>query len=253
MTANEILNSLINMSQTKCKDTVDTIKAGSGDKTVNRVAVCFIATPNLIKAAAEWGADLIITHEPTYYDNFDNMPDCAVAKEKKQLLEETGMTVFRFHDHVHAALPDIIIQGFVNKLGLPGDYDGKRRLVLDTPITPSRVAALIKEKCGVAHVRVAGAADTPMTILELNLGAPGERPYISQRDGDVELSICGEICEWKYAEYIRDAAELGHKKALIVFGHVGTERDGMVYLSSIIKQKFPSLEIKYFECGEALK
>ncbi|NCA67293.1 MAG: transcriptional regulator, partial [Clostridia bacterium] len=63
MNAYEVLDYLINLSEIKTEQTVDTIKAGDGNRQVKKAAVCFIATPEVIKAAHEWGADLLITHE----------------------------------------------------------------------------------------------------------------------------------------------------------------------------------------------
>ena len=51
-------------------------------------------------------------------------------------------------------------------------------------------------------------------------------------------------------EYARDANDLGYKKALLILGHIGSERDGMVYTSDILKEKHPELRVEYFECGE---
>ena len=51
-------------------------------------------------------------------------------------------------------------------------------------------------------------------------------------------------------EYARDAAQLGHKKALIIMGHIGSERDGMIYTAELVKEMCPDLDVRYIECGE---
>ena len=33
-------------------------------------------------------------------------------------------------------------------------------------------------------------------------------------------------------------------------GHIGSERDGMKYVTDVLKDKYPKLEVEYFECGE---
>ena len=65
-----------------------------------------------------------------------------------------------------------------------------------------------------------------------------------------EIVLAGETCEWAICEYARDAAELGKKKALLVLGHVGSERDGMVRTAELVRERHPDMECKYFECGE---
>ena len=47
--------------------TVDTHKAGDENREVTKIGVCMTATPDVLKAAKEWGAELLITHEPTFY------------------------------------------------------------------------------------------------------------------------------------------------------------------------------------------
>ena len=51
-------------------------------------------------------------------------------------------------------------------------------------------------------------------------------------------------------EYARDAAQLGHKKALLILGHIGSERDGMRYLADELKKAHSEIPCAYFECGE---
>ena len=67
---------------------------------------------------------------------------------------------------------------------------------------------------------------------------------------DTEIVIAGEVCEWQWAEYARDAGELGFKKSLIVLGHMTSERDGMKLLTDKMAMKYSNLEIKYFDCGD---
>ena len=67
MKASELMEELLGWAEQKICPTVDTCKAGDPKKQVKRVGTCFIATPNVIARAAAWGADLLITHEPTYY------------------------------------------------------------------------------------------------------------------------------------------------------------------------------------------
>jgi len=65
-----------------------------------------------------------------------------------------------------------------------------------------------------------------------------------------EILLTGEACEWSLGEYARDASQLGYKKALIIMGHVGSERDGMRYVADVLRERHPELEIRYLECGE---
>ena len=51
---------------TVSENTVDTVKAGDAEREVKKVAVAMFASIDTIRAAAAWGADFLIVHEPTY-------------------------------------------------------------------------------------------------------------------------------------------------------------------------------------------
>ena len=70
------------------------------------------------------------------------------------------------------------------------------------------------------------------------------------RSDDCEVVMTGEVCEWALAEWVRQAAQMGHKKALLVLGHLGSERDGMRLVADILKEKLPEIPTEYIESGE---
>src|SRR5580765_2640526 len=49
--------------------TVDTFKAGNPDTPVTGIAVTMMATLDVLKRAAASGQNLVITHEPTFYNH----------------------------------------------------------------------------------------------------------------------------------------------------------------------------------------
>jgi hypothetical protein len=52
-------------------DTVDTFKAGNPDAPVSGIAVTMMATLDVLQRAAAAGDNLIVTHEPTFFDHLD--------------------------------------------------------------------------------------------------------------------------------------------------------------------------------------
>ena len=253
MKAIEIMNEIFSWAPGEYGRTCDTIKAGSPDTEVTRVAVCCFNTPQVIRDAAAWGAQLLITHEPTYYDHWDNEPTTPIGIAKKKFIESTGMAVYRYHDHPHMAPEDLICEGEIKALGLPGrkvekSGFGVTHYMLDAPITPRELAAHIEEKWDIAHVRICGTMDKPCSHLVLAWGTPGN--MFEEMSGEGEIYLTGEACEWQLGEYARDADELGFKKSLLILGHCGSERDGMKYISELMQEKFPQLEVKYFKSEE---
>lgn len=255
MKAIDIMNGLFALARhTPINNTCDTCKAGDPEAEVKRVAVTMFPTPDVVRSAAEWDADLLIVHEPAYYNHMDVHSDEAQECEKRRLIESTGMTVFRFHDHPHTTDPDMITQGQFERFGLRGKVDHRNgkypaRFYLDEPMTPVELARLIEERCGLKHIRICGARDTLCREVSGMFGSPSGT-FDEIRNDECEIMLVGEVCEWRDCEYARDAAQLGRKKAILILGHVGSERDGMVYVAEFLKKMYPALEVKYFESGE---
>lgn len=230
------------------------MKAGSIEKIVNKIAVAMFATPSVIKKAAEWGADLMIVHEPLYYNHYDNHSDEIVENAKRKLLEDSGITVYRYHDHPHAAKPDLIALGELKKLVFKGtveytDTFDLVRIILDKKIVVRELAKKVEDSLNLKHIRIAGCVDHPVKKIPCMFGTPGGM-FDELKNENCELLVTGEVCEWALCEYARDAAELGFAKAVFTLGHVGSERDGMESLAEQMQEHFSEIEVQYFECGE---
>ena len=117
MKAFELFNEIIEGGRADTK-TCDTLKAGDPNKELKKVAVTMFATVDTVKRAKEWGADMLIVHEPTYYDHFEEIDELPVVKEKRKLIEESGITIYRYHDYMHHRDIDQSPEGEVYYLGL---------------------------------------------------------------------------------------------------------------------------------------
>ena len=62
-------------------ETVDTFKAGDPQTPVTGIAVTMMATLGVLKRAAANKQNLIITHEPTFYDHQDQFSEVRRAKK----------------------------------------------------------------------------------------------------------------------------------------------------------------------------
>jgi hypothetical protein len=70
-----------------------------------------------------------------------------------------------------------------------------------------------------------------------------------ERD-DVEVLLVGEIPEWETILYVRDAAQQGRRKALILLGHVTSEEAGMENCAKWLKPMFPGMPVTFIAAGE---
>ena len=238
--------------------TCDTLKCGDIEADIKKVAVTMMPNADTIRRAAEWGADLMICHEPLYYvhmDKTEGREEDPVIRMKKELVAQSGMAIFRLHDHMHHNKPDdMIFKGEILALDLPGKqepspYYAVSHYTLDEPITPRALAKRLEERLDIRHIRIVGAADKPMTKLGCCFGAAGNLQ--NELSLGREIILTGEADEWSDAEYIRDAAAFGSNAALLIMGHVGSERDGMFYLARLLTERYVSeLNVRYFDCGE---
>jgi putative NIF3 family GTP cyclohydrolase 1 type 2 len=214
-------------------ETVDTFKAGNPETRVTGIAVTMMATLDVLQRAAAKGQNLIITHEPTFYNHLDR-PDGMdesdpVWKEKRAFIEKNGLVIWRFHDHRHMRNPDGILAGIVRALGWEKYQSAENPHLFTMPETTlEKLAADVAKRLETPVLRVVGNPEMKVTKLALSPGAAGfMRETHALEMENVEVLLVGETREWETVEYAADAASEGKKKALIVIGHVPSEQAGM--------------------------
>ena len=83
--------------------TCDIVQYGDPDQICTGIVLSCCPTAEVIRKAAELGCNLIIGHEPLFYDGWDEtdwLQDNCVYQAKKQLLDRLGIVVYRDHDHI---------------------------------------------------------------------------------------------------------------------------------------------------------
>jgi len=214
-------------------ETVDTFKAGNPETRVTGIAVTMMATLDVLQRAAVKGENLVITHEPTFYNHLDRpegMEDNdAVWKEKREFIEKNGMVVWRFHDHWHLRNPDGILAGMVQALGWENYQSAENPHLFRVPeITLEKLAADVAKRLNTPVLRAVGDPGMKVTKLGLSPGSAGfQRETHALEMENVEVLLVGETREWETVEYAADAATEGKRKGLIVIGHVPSEQAGM--------------------------
>jgi len=214
-------------------ETVDTFKAGNPETRVTGIAVTMMATMDVLQRAAARGENLVITHEPTFYNHLDRPEGMdendAVWKEKRAFIEKNGMVVWRFHDHWHLRNPDGILAGMVQALGW-GKYQSVENPHLFTvpEISLERLAEDVGKRLNTPVLRAVGNPEMKVTKVALSPGSAGfQRETHALEMDNVEVLLVGETREWETVEYAADAATEGRRKGLIVIGHVPSEQAGM--------------------------
>lgn len=236
-------------------DTVDTIKAGDPATKITGVATTFAATLDVLQRAAASGKNLIVTHEPTFYNHLDQtaaLEGDAVYQAKRAFIEKNHLVVFRFHDNWHARRPDGIFEGMTAALGWEKYRNGDKRAVFTMPETTlERLAADIAARMKIRTMRVIGDPKMKVTRVALMPGAASSPSQIKtlERD-DVQVLVAGESREWEMVEYTRDAMTEGKQKALILMGHVVSEEAGMDECARWLKTFITEVPVEFVPANE---
>lgn len=233
------------------RETVDTFKAGNPDTPVTGIAVTMMATLDVLQRASAQGLNLVITHEPTFYNHLDapegmDQSD-PVWAEKRAFIEKQGLVIWRFHDHWHRRKPDGIEAGMIHALGWENYQSAENPYLFTLPETNlQKLAADVAKRLDSPVLRVVGNPEMKVTKIALSPGAAGfvRETHVLELD-NVEVLLVGETREWETVEYAADAVTEGKKKALIVIGHVPSEQAGMEECSRWLKTFVKDVPVQF--------
>ncbi|WP_084214233.1 Nif3-like dinuclear metal center hexameric protein [Terriglobus sp. TAA 43] len=237
-------------------NTVDTIKAGDPQTVVTGIATTISPTMDVLRKAVAAGDNLIVTHEPSFYNHLDKTdlyPNDPVLAEKLKYIADHKLVVFRWHDGAHAHQPDFIMEGWKAKAGWAEAHrePGAPMLYTAKPVTVAALAEQLRKATGAKIVRVIGDPKLVVTKIAYAPGAPGAERQIKvlERD-DVEVLVGGEIPEWETISYAWDAQQQGRHKALILMGHYTSEEPGMDNFANWLRKTMPGLRVDFIPAGE---
>ncbi len=249
MTASEFWERLVAWSPLNRENRSDGRVFGDPDREVGTVAVSLLATPHVLAAAREAGADMLLVHEPTLHGGVISGDDPVMA-EKRKLLELLDLPIYRFHDHAHFTALDKINAGVLARLGWEGEFDGQKLFTLPAPRPLAELLGELEERLGLRHLRYMGGCPLTVKRVACLFGAWGESlVYEYLRRPDVDLVLAGEVAEWAVCEYVRDAGQLGVPKGLLLLGHMGSERAGMEWIADRIREEL-GVPTVYIDCEE---
>jgi putative NIF3 family GTP cyclohydrolase 1 type 2 len=241
--------------------TVDGFLAGDPDAPVRGVAVTVMATLDVLHRAAERELDLVITHEPLYFDHH-GASDAVLAAEadpvhaaKAAFVAAHGLVVLHQHDAWHDRRPDGILTGTARALGWldaaraddPGVYDLP-------PTTLGALAAHVAQSLGARALRYVGDPAAGVSAVGLQPGFQGfERNRHLLARPDVDVLVLGEGHEWETGEYAADAVTAGVCAGVVVVGHVPSEQEGMAELGRWLTDLLPEVPVELVAAADPFR
>lgn len=237
-------------------NTVDVIKEGNPETPVKGIVTCMFATMDVLKKAVEKNCNLIIPHEPLYYnhlDNTDQFQSDSVYLEKKKFIDDHKLVVWRFHDYVHRIPSDGIISGMVEKLGWEDQQavDNPYRFTFPNT-TLMNLLKNLKQTFPENNFHVIGDPDMQLSNVLYVPGASGSAAHIKQlQSSTVDVVVAGEVPQWETYEYARDAVLQGRKKAVVFIGHINSEEYGMKFSADWLREFVGDIPVHYIECGSS--
>lgn len=243
--------------------TRDKVLYGDTDRECTGIVTTIYASADVIRKAHELGANLIIAHEALLWNRGDKRDWLEETQNrtylaKKSLMDDYGITVWRFHDYIHSGIPheggyiDGIFYGLAMMTGwkdaiISDDLQGALYLECE-PTTPRKVAQTLRQKWNLKNMKCIGNLDAQVRKIMI-CGHVQEgmdiKPLITRIDKeDINLLIPLELIDFTLSEYIKDSAQLGFDRAILAPGHFNLEEPGMAYmmqwLDDALSEKIPA-------------
>jgi len=202
---------------------IDGFKAGSPDALVTGIATTVMATVDVLRRAAASGHNLVIAQEPTFYTATEDGGAAAsdpVHAQKKSLIDERHLVVWRFSEHWNARRPAEAVTALANALGWSAyrqaDVEGLYK------IPEIRLDSLLRHVRTRLHLRGGmrwlGLSDMPVRTVLLSPGTT-DLPSTVARMPRADAIIAGEPREWEAVPYVLDTRP---RKALVAVGRIAS-------------------------------
>jgi len=228
----------------------DAFKAGKPDTPVRGIATTGMSTFDVLRRAASAWKNLVITHEPTFYNDRDvttALQSDPIYLAKQRFIAGHDLVVWRFHDHAHRLRPDPLVAGSARALGWTeyASPDDPRVYVLPST-TLGELAAVVARRLNDRAIRIVG--DPEMKVSRVALGPGYDIPVLT---ASVDVSVGGEISEsGSNTEYALDATAAGRPKGMIMLGHMMSEDHGMQEVAAWLRTFLSDVPVAFVPAGE---
>jgi putative NIF3 family GTP cyclohydrolase 1 type 2 len=248
-TTNEIRSYLLkNSPWVKPDNTVDTVKCGDPQRPVKKAGVAWFSSIGDIRAAIRAGCDLLIVHEPTFWEHAapeQGWRNRGPGIAKSKALAESGLVVLRAHD-TWDNWPEVGIRdSWAKYLGLTRRLREGTSLrwtaVYEIPETTLRgFAQQVADRIlplGEDSVQVIGDPDRKVRRPAVGVGCAVPDQEMVEFGADVLVMCYDGASYWASRERL---AEMG--VGIVTVEHGTSEMPGMMGLREHLARQFPAVE-----------
>jgi putative NIF3 family GTP cyclohydrolase 1 type 2 len=249
-------------------DSVDGFKAGDPSTQVKGIATTAMATMTVLRQAADAGANLIFSYEPTFFGRQDGPlppappggrpaffrgldPNDPVYVAKQAFIKEKGLVVYRLHDQWQAQKGPEMTAGLAEALGWSRHRLAADETLYDIPAASAeQVVALLRQKLKMrGGLRAVGdkTAQVRRVLLLPGFTAPAT---MWARYDEADLLITSEVREWENTFYAADMFTAGEKRGLVTLGRVVSEDPGMRVCAEWLKTVAGDIPARWIPAGD---
>jgi len=238
-------------------NTVDRIIVGDPEAEIRSCLVTWMPGFDALREAVKRGVDLVICHEPTFWDHLDRDPrKNPRSTEKLDFIEGNGIVIIRIHDSWDR-WPEVGIPWawarFLGLEGCPVEIGAKgyqHRYDIDLVMLDD-FAAGIARRCaslGEPMVQVSGRPETMVSRIGIGTGCGCQIEAYLAMGCD-----CSVVCDdgGSYWSGIQMAKDLGHP--VIRVNHGTSEEPGMVTLTRYVNEAMPEIRAVHLPHGAAFR
>lgn len=250
--------------------TRDKILYGDPNKECTGIVTTIYASIDVIKKAHELGANLIISHEALLWNRGDKKDWLEQSQnktylEKKKLMDDYGIVVWRCHDYIHSGIPygddyiDGIFYGLAKETGwdnakINKDVSGALYLECEET-TPRQIGDIIKKKWNLNGLKCIGNMDAKVKKVMVcgHVKEGGDSNSLIERvdKEDINLLLPLELIDFTLTEYIKDSGQLGMNRAILAAGHFNLEEPGMKYMINWLDDAIKThIDAHYVQAGD---
>ena len=245
-TVADILNFMETLAPRSLKMDWDNVGllCGSRNTPVTKVLVALDPFEHVCREAADWGAQLIITHHPLIFRPLPSITDDTSIGRGITTLIRNGISAINAHTNLDCAeggVNDVLAAtlGLANVATVPGDAHSLLRMGEVTEQPVDDFLASVKEKLHCDGLRYVDSGK-PVRKVAVGGGSCADG-MLDALDAGCDTFVTSDV---KYNQFW-DAKDLGLN--LIDAGHFHTENPVMAVVAKKIAEAFPEIEVKISE------